>query len=422
MFVLRNDAAAADILYQVPIATYQAYNNWGGKSLYDYNSTGGRAYKVSYDRPYDDYSGAGFFFLGDYNMIRWLELHNYNVTYVTSLDTQTNPRMYTNRKIFLSDWHDEYWSKEMRDNLTHALDQGEHLAFFGANNIYWQIRFESSTTGRANRVEVCYKNASLDPFSSSEPWLTTVNWRSAPVNKPENALLGVMYESQFTYGTSFPWIVTNSSHWIYNGTGLKTGETIPGLVGYEYDKIWNNGSTPAGLTLLSSSPIVDVNGVHSTANGAIYTAASNALVFTAGTIYWVWKLDDNSYQHRGADRNVQRMTSNVLNAMINRVLPHPAGTNGIPSFPFYDSRLNIVLAITGSILLIALFIVLGRVIVRRINNRIITSTSHIPASGLSAMEILYQRYARGEIDTTTFEQMRERLKASNTDTYSKDLH
>ena len=37
-----------------------------------------------------------------------------------------------------------------------------------------------------------------------------------------------------------------------------------------------------------------------------------------------------------------------------------------------------------------------------------------PTSDLSAMEVLRQRYARGEIGATTFEQMRERLEASTT--------
>src|SRR5689334_16828399 len=48
LFIVRDDEGTADIVYQVAITTYQAYNNWGGKSLYDFNSTGGRAYKVSY--------------------------------------------------------------------------------------------------------------------------------------------------------------------------------------------------------------------------------------------------------------------------------------------------------------------------------------------------------------------------------------
>ena len=93
VFVGRNDGAVADIVYQLPVNTYQAYDDWGGKSLYDYNSTGSNpAVKVSFDRPYsdEDWNGAGNFFSGDYNMIFWLEQNGYNVTYVSSVDTQTN--------------------------------------------------------------------------------------------------------------------------------------------------------------------------------------------------------------------------------------------------------------------------------------------------------------------------------------------
>jgi hypothetical protein len=177
---------------------------------------------------------------------------------------------------------------------------------------------ENSAGGIANRIVVCYKDPALDPLSSTNPSLTTVNWRDAPVNQPENALLGVMPESLFNYGSSFPWVVQNASHWIYSGTGLQEGDSILGLVGYEYDRVWNNGLTPSGLTVLSASPVVDIHNVRSIQNASIYTAASGAMVFTAGTLYWSWKLDDNTYQGHGADSRVQRMTANLLNTMLGR--------------------------------------------------------------------------------------------------------
>ncbi|MDQ4147941.1 MAG: hypothetical protein M3120_09740 [Pseudomonadota bacterium] len=326
LFVLRDDSRPADILYQVPLTTYQAYNDWGGKSLYDHNSTGGRAYKVSFDRPYSNWAGAGDFFEGDYNMIRWLERQGYSLTYATSIETQAAPGVLSGHKVFLSNWHDEYWSKPMRDHLTAARDQGKHLAFFDSNNIYWQIRFESSASGVDNRVMVCYKDASLDPLSGSNPSLTTVTWREAPVNQPENALLGIMFEDMFTYGSSYPWVVQNAGHWIYAGTGLQEGQAIAGLVGYEYDKVFNNGLTPAGLTVLAASPVVGNSAGSSTHHGAIYTAPSGALVFTAGTNYWPWKLDDNPYQSHGADARVQQITANLLNRMIGSP---PGGETGL---------------------------------------------------------------------------------------------
>jgi hypothetical protein len=135
-FVLRDDAGPGDLAYQVAFNTYQAYNNWGGKSLYDFNSSGIPAYKVSYDRPYTTWSGAGALFDGEYNMIRFLESQNYSLSYATSVDTHANASLLNTRKAFVSVWHDEYWSKPMRDNVTAARDQGIHLAFFDANDIY----------------------------------------------------------------------------------------------------------------------------------------------------------------------------------------------------------------------------------------------------------------------------------------------
>jgi hypothetical protein len=317
VFVVRDDSASADILYVLPVTTYQAYNNWGGKSLYDFNSVDGRAYKVSYDRPYVSGEGTGGFFDSDYNTIRWLEKNGYSLTYATSVDLHGSSSIMNNRKVFLSNGHDEYWSRGMRDQVVNARDAGKDLVFLGANDMYWQVRFESSTSGSTNRVQVCYKQDYLDPYTDTNPSLATVNWRSWPVNQPENEVLGSMYESDFEWGTSFPWIVQNAFHWIYAGTNVKDGDAIDGLVGYEYDKVFDNGYTPTGTAVLSASPVVDGHGMSSIANGTLYTAKSQARVYNAGTIYWPWKLDDNEFTSRGADARVQRMTANILQAMIN---------------------------------------------------------------------------------------------------------
>ena len=315
-FVVRDDAAVADIVFQVAVTTYQAYDNWGGKSLYGFNSEGGvQANRVSFNRPYALWDGAGMFFDGDYNFVRWLERSNYNVTYTTNVDTHTSPAIMNGRKVFLSSFHDEYWSRPMRDNVTAWRNAGKHLAWFGANAMYWQIRFENGWNGTANRTIVAYKE-SPDPITPTNPSLTTTQWRSAPLNLPENAVIGVMYESYWDWGVSFPWVVQNASHWVYTGTGLTNGAQIPKLVGYEYDKVWNNGQTPAGLTVLAASPVRDFANRRGTHNASLYTHASGAIVFGAGTIYWPWLLDDNEYQTHGADARVQRMTSNILNRMI----------------------------------------------------------------------------------------------------------
>ena len=119
--------------------------------------------KVSFDRPYDQWDGAGCFFDWDFPMIRWLEREGYNVTYVTDVDAHAGTRYLPGRRVLLSVGHDEYWSKEMRDSWEAARDQGYALAFFGGNDIYWQVRYEPSAAGAAQRVLVCYKDADPTP-------------------------------------------------------------------------------------------------------------------------------------------------------------------------------------------------------------------------------------------------------------------
>ncbi|MFN8420056.1 MAG: DUF6605 domain-containing protein [Anaerolineae bacterium] len=319
-FIVRNDSQQADILYLVATSTWQAYNEWGGKSLYEYNSPTGRAKKVSYDRPYAQADGAGHFYSGDYNMIGWLEQMGYNVTYATSEDLHSNPNLMNGRKVLMSVYHDEYYSMQMFNNVKVMRDAGKHLAYFTSNNIYWQIRYESSSTGAANRVIVCYKKESDDPstttdpmYNSATPELTTVLFRDPPVNKPENQILGVMFNNLVGYGEYFPWTVQNASHWMYAGTGLNDGDTIDKLGGYEFDKTYNNGYTPPNVTVVSRTTVT-ISGYPFLHEAVIWQAASCAWVFDASVNYWQYMLTGNWIWP--VDSRVQKMTQNILGRMI----------------------------------------------------------------------------------------------------------
>src|SRR5881628_2937608 len=230
MFVVRDDRPAP-FLYQWSVATDQAYNNYPndgrtGKSLYTYNSYGAktvsgdtRAVKVSFDRPFLGL-GVGGFFAWEIYFVRWLERSGYDVTYSTDIDTHANGGELKRHKAFLSVGHDEYWSKEMFDAAEAARDTGVNLAFFGADAVAWQVRFEPSVVGVANRVMVCYRDAALDSVQGPT---TTTEWRFPPVNRPEQTLMGVQYISQLL---NTDYVVTNSSHWVYAGTGFKDGDKV----------------------------------------------------------------------------------------------------------------------------------------------------------------------------------------------------
>ena len=316
-FVLRDDNRPADLGFQDAITTAVAYNNIGGYSVYDFNGNGGtRAYQVSFDRPFQygsDLASEQFnnMLTWEYNMTRWLESQGYDLSYYTNLDVSTNPWQLYSQKIFLSVGHDEYWSMDERNHVQQARDNGINLAFFSANTGYWQVRFDSSSSGQANRVMTIYKDtsgigagASLDPIAATNPTAATTLFRSPEVNRPENELLGVGYIGDWGAGNlfnGFDYVVSNASDPYYANTGLKNGDRLIGLVGYEWDALLNNGFTPDGLVVLSQSPIQSQGempplppGTNMAISNAVrYTAASGAKVFSTGSIQWVWGLDSD---------------------------------------------------------------------------------------------------------------------------------
>jgi hypothetical protein len=165
-FIVRNDASHSDLLFQTSDEGWQAYNDYGGHSLYGGAGTfdlNNRAFKVSYNRPFDtrNFEAATFLFNGEYPMVRWLEANGYDVSYFTGVDTARNGNLITNHKVYLSVGHHEYVSGTERTNIQAARDAGVHLAFFSGNELFWKTRFENSIDGTntPNRTVVCYKES-----------------------------------------------------------------------------------------------------------------------------------------------------------------------------------------------------------------------------------------------------------------------
>ena len=322
-FVVRDDVSNADLLFQSSFNTFLAYNNYGDAerhSLYEYNSTSGRrAFKVSFDRPFGQVTGdpSSYNKLTRYerNMARWLESQGYDLTYISTVDTHSDPPHLLQHKTFLSVGHDEYWSLEMRNGIEQARDAGVNLGFFSGNSAYWRVRFESSSSGAPNRVMVCYK----DPLAN-DPSAPTYTWRGPENNRPENGLLGVMYVGDNDVNTAYDYVISNAGDPYYANTGLTNGATISGIVGYEWDAIVNNGSSPPGLIALSNSttvatttaPYLPVGTSASISNAAHYTAPSGAKVFAAGSIQFAWGLDSDGVYPTQADSRMKQFVINVL--------------------------------------------------------------------------------------------------------------
>jgi hypothetical protein len=327
IFVVRDDASRASILMSISLMTYQAYNEWGEYSLYFGPQAGlgnsDRAYAVSFDRPYDAYSGLGNFPVSAYSLVRWSEHEGFDMSYSSDVDTDLRGSTLVNHRLVIFADHDEYWSTQMRQNSTTARDHGTSLAFFAANNVYWHIRLSASPFG-PDRIITCYKSANIDPMAASEPLQATVEWRNLAGGEPENALTGAMYQA-IVRGI-YPLVLSEGAALLLQGTGLHPGSQLPGLVGGEFDNIWHNGSEPQNMTVLASSFVhcdlaacpPDGIGV---SQAVVYTAPSGARVFDAGTFYWSWGLDDAIGAPYVSPRNYanasfQRFTYNLIQYLL----------------------------------------------------------------------------------------------------------
>jgi len=337
-FVVRDDARHSDLLVQTSDTTWQAYNTYGGNSLY-VGAPAGRAYKVSYNRPFTTRgtSAEDFVFNSEYPMVRFLEANGYDVSYFSGADTDRRGALLTNHKVFLSVGHDEYWSGGQRANVEAARDRGVNLAFFSGNESFWKTRWENGTDGSGTpyRTLVCYKethaNAVIDP---ADPPTWTGTWRdprfSPPADggRPENAMTGTIFMvNAGTADLQVPAADGRLRFW--RGTpvaALAPGTTATlasSTVGYEWDEDLDNGSRPAGLIDLSTTQVsgaqilLDYGSTYGSGNAThhltLYRAPSGALVFGAGTVQWSWGLDSNHDRGSGAaDPSMRQATVNLL--------------------------------------------------------------------------------------------------------------
>ncbi len=187
-FVVRNDSSSSKLLFQTSDTTWQAYNQYGGNSLY-VGSPAGRAYKVSYNRPFTtrDTGPEDFVFNSEYPMVRYLEANGYDVSYTSGADTDRRGAELREHQVFMSVGHDEYWSGQQRANVEAARDAGVNLAFFSGNEIFWKTRWENSIDGSGTpyRTLVSYKethaNATIDP---QDPPTWTGTWRDPRFSPP----------------------------------------------------------------------------------------------------------------------------------------------------------------------------------------------------------------------------------------------
>jgi len=334
-FVVRSANPGKDtkILLQLSTNTYNAYNNWGGSSLYAYHGRGGiQGNRVSFDRP-----PASQFTSWEYDFVKWAENNGYTIDYAVNSDLEFRSEILDHYRLVLSVGHDEYWSTPMRDSLENFIAEGGNVAFFSGNTCCWQVRSEDN-----GRALTCFKeNFYKDPvYATGDHTLLTSLWSHHLIKRPENQLTGVGFlwggfhksHGQFMDGSG-AFKVHRPDHWIFEGTGLKRDDEFGAkntIVGYECDGCeleWKDGlpyptfrdGTPKTFSVLCTAPSSwhpgDCEWYEKWENGrvgaaclGVYTKPSGATVFTSATTDWAHGL-------RGGDPEVEQITKNILNRL-----------------------------------------------------------------------------------------------------------
>jgi hypothetical protein len=342
LFVV-SSAVRTPLLAQLPTSTYEAYNAWGGDSLYPGGArtvglTGTtQGVEVSYDRPYDSVTGAGqFFSRGDVSMISFLERYGFPVSYTDSEAVDRDPGLLSGHRVLLDFGHSEYWSQREVDAWRRARDSRTNLVFLGSDTMAWRVRFApvssgSSEAGRSAHVMIGYKeHAALDP-DRAQP--------SGPFPAYGAPLTGSAYVGCITPRLRKPgpptyryygWSPTPSltPSWLFAGTRVSAVTVIPGITGYELDQVTPQSPANTAIVGRGSAPCMANSdpGAPSTGPGlhvadtTLYVAHSGALVFNTGTLGWELGLGPvpsaSPDAPRAADPRVVGMTGNLLQHLL----------------------------------------------------------------------------------------------------------
>jgi hypothetical protein len=334
LFVVRS-SHPPPLLVEIPTATYEAYNAWGGDSLYPGGAKlvgvthTSQGVEVSYDRPYDSQTGAGQFFIREVAIVRFLERYGYPVAYTTIESIDGAPGQVMGARALIDVGHSEYWSERDEQAFARARGGGESLIFISSDTIAWRVRFEpatraSSQAGETDHVIVAYKeNVGIDPDHLQPSGLF-----------PEGGanLVGSSYNGCITPRVQQPgppvyryyaWRPAPGLRpaWLFAHSGVTADTSIPGIVGYELDQ--RTPATAPGTRLIGTGAGVrcqaetEPSPAHGTlAETTLHTAPSGALVFATGTLGWEYALSPVPQASPDAplepDSRVVMMTRNLL--------------------------------------------------------------------------------------------------------------
>ena len=304
--MVTNPESKSPVTFISSIFTWQAYNEWGGYSLYKGpdRARGTRAMVVTFNRPYDG-DGAGQFRYMEFPIVRLAEKLGIDMNYITDLELSKNVASLQNTKSIVFGGHGEYWTTEMRDALDAAVARGTNLVSFGGNTGYNRPRLQNN-----DRQVVMWRGAKNDPNRMNSV-LATTRWRSIPINRPESTLLGAQYVG---LGVNGDYTIAHPLRWPFSV--MKHPALLRGVVGREVDSpLYAPGPAVEDLAWAE----IKMGGKPITAMATYYTNSKNAGIIDISTNGWTCAIDDVCPWHPAhfeeTQVDVQLVTEEILKGL-----------------------------------------------------------------------------------------------------------
>ena len=304
--IVKDKLVSAPLILVASTMTWQAYNTWGGYSLY--HGPNAKIYDpgriVTFNRPYNR-DGMGNFSVNEAGLVQAAESAGLDIAYSTDNDLDTDRTTVARGKTLIFGGHSEYWSTNMQKAVFSARDFGVNILFFGGNQAYWRARLENN-----GRNLAAWKSDPKDPYKTV-PKMITNKWGSKPNPFNQSVLLGALSAG---YGVVADYEVKDGIAWPLNGTNLSTGNSIAGVVGNEVDTT-DKGATPGVQTFLKSKVIL--KGITYNVNLTYYTADSRAGVIDVSTNGWVCSITGSCPWTKtipATSEVVKKITQNILQA------------------------------------------------------------------------------------------------------------
>lgn len=279
--VVRSKMHKSDISYISSVMTWQAYNQWGGESLYK-GADGERetrATSVTFDRPYDG-DGAGQFRYMEQPLVSMIEKLGLDTNYLTDIDVDSGPTITSASIVFGG--HSEFWTDSIRTTIQRSIESGVNLIIIGGNTSYAQTVLKGRTL--IGRI----------PFRD--------------LGMPESLIIGSQF---FALGIHKDLEVQAVDKWPFNVLGKNM--VIKGIYGYEADTAM--GTKGPGVEILARASISPTEKGF-VAMSTYYSAPSGAGVLNIGTNGWVCGLKDLCPWGHRFDEQTQTQLRLVTSAIL----------------------------------------------------------------------------------------------------------